>query len=100
MGYRARSAIGSQWSIPLRLIDGRPMPPLPPTATSCVGGPNGQSYGYRDCIGIASGLTREWFGEVGEKWKNPPGPLSKGVTIEKDCDLLKNAQTPTIKLIF
>ena len=60
MGYRARSAIGSQWSIPLRLIDGRPMPPLPPTATSCVGGPNGQSYGYR-----------EWFGEVGEKfWPN------------------------------
>ncbi len=45
-------------------------------------------------------MTREWFGEVGEKWKNPPGPLSKGVTIEKDCDLLKNAQIPTIKLIF
>jgi hypothetical protein len=45
----------------------------------------------REWFGIASGMTREWFGEVGEKWKNPPGPLSKEVTIEKDFNLSKNA---------
>ncbi len=82
MGYRARSAIGSQWSIPLRLIDGRPMPPLPPTATSCVGGLNGQSYGYREWFGIASGMTRDWLGngsvKSGKNGRIPPAPFQRG----------------------
>ena len=38
---RSRSATGSQESIPLRLIDGRPVPPLSPCETSSFcGGPD------------------------------------------------------------
>ena len=53
MGYRARSAIGSQWSIPLRLIDGRPMPPLPPPQQVASGAPTDKATG----IGNGSGET-------------------------------------------
>ena len=80
---RSRSAIGSQWSIPLRSIDGRPMPPLSPPRQSRVGDPvcvwQSGAFDFttprlsRNWFEIVSGLSRDWFGSLSRKNRQSNG---------------------------